>query len=57
MPDIVFERVNTPKTMPTPSTMPTAVSSVRCNLALRFRRLRPEKRFSFTKTSPGDVLT
>ncbi|WP_166174602.1 hypothetical protein [Rubrobacter tropicus] len=57
MPDIVFESVNTPKTMPTPSTMPTAVSSVRCALARRLRRLRPEKRLNFTGTPPRGVLT
>ncbi len=48
VPDIVSERVRTPKTIPTPSTMPTAVSSVRCTLARRLRRLRPEKRLSLT---------
>src|SRR5918998_2687038 len=50
---MVSDRVRTPKTMPTPSTMPTAVSRVRCALTRRFRRLRPEKRRSFTLPLPS----
>src|SRR3954468_20850639 len=50
---MVLERVRTPNTMPTPSTMPTAVSRVRCTLARRLRKLRPEKRRSFTLALPS----
>ncbi|MGH3147181.1 MAG: hypothetical protein ACRDTR_15400 [Rubrobacter sp.] len=56
VPDIVSDSVMTPKTMPTPSTMPTVVSSVRCTLARRLRRLSPEKRLSFTNpASPAAI--
>jgi hypothetical protein len=50
---MVLERVRTPNTIPTPSTIPTAVSRVRCTLARRFRKLRPEKRLSFTLPRPS----
>jgi hypothetical protein len=46
--DIVFERVSTPKTMPTPSTMPMAVRIVLWGREPRLRKLRLEKRRSFT---------
>src|SRR5687767_11483053 len=52
---MVLERVRTPKTIPTPSTMPTVVSKVRCTLARRLRKLRPEKRRSFTLCCPSTL--
>src|SRR5215217_9078072 len=52
---MVLERVRTPNTMPTPSTMPTAVSRVLCTLARKFRKLRPEKRLSFTLSRPSTL--
>jgi hypothetical protein len=58
--DIVFERVNTPKTMPTPSTMPIVVRTVRCGREPRLRKLRLEKRRSFMMSHRSlqlDVLT